>query len=71
MALDKGDNVYQSSSTAYTISSINRDFAVLLVSLHNTQEVYRVTFNINGEIAVSNGIPGIPATLTTFIERLE
>lgn len=71
MALDKGDNVYQSSSTAYTISSINRDFAVLLVSLHNTQEVYRVTFNINGEIAASNGIPGIPATLTTFIERLE
>ncbi|MBB4034745.1 hypothetical protein GGR21_000632 [Dysgonomonas hofstadii] len=71
MALDRGDNVYQSSSTAYTISSINRDFAVLLVSLHNTQEVYRVTFNINGEIAASNGIPGIPATLTTFIERLE
>jgi hypothetical protein len=71
LALDKGDNVYQSSSTAYTINSDNRDFAVLLVSLHNTQEVYRVTFNINGNIAASNGIPSIPATLTTFIERLE
>ncbi|MDR1503193.1 MAG: hypothetical protein LBT43_12160 [Prevotella sp.] len=71
LALDKGDNVYQSSNSSYTINSVNRDFAVLLISLHNTQETYRVTFNINGDIAATNGIPAIPATLTIFIEKLE
>lgn len=71
MALNEGDAVNATDNYSYTINSANRDFSVLLISFHNTQETYRVTFNINGNIAASNGIPAIPASLTIFIERLE
>lgn len=71
LAMSTADNISSSSSDAYNISSTKRDYAVLLITFHNTKEIYRVSFNINGAIASSNGVAAVPSALTIFIERLE
>lgn len=49
----------------------NRDFGVLTIALHNTKEVYRVTFNANGDIAANNKIPATQSSVTIFMEKLD
>ncbi|MDU1904614.1 MAG: hypothetical protein E6772_07515 [Dysgonomonas sp.] len=56
---------------AYNLNSWNRDYAVLLITFHNTREIYRVSFNIHGSIPAKGSVPGADSSLTVFIERLE
>ncbi len=60
-----------SSGTAVNFNPGQRDFAVLTVALHNTKEIYRCTFNANGDIGVNGSIPAAVSAVTIFIEQLQ
>ncbi|PQL95657.1 hypothetical protein [Apibacter adventoris] len=55
------------------LSALNRDIGTVLITFQNntTQEVYRVSVNINDAIPAYNRIPAIKSGVTFFIEKLE
>lgn len=68
-----GDSSYPKfSSGAYPdLNSGLRDLGTVLIVFHNTQEIYRISLNVNGQIAKQSNIKAIPAGVTIFIEKLE
>ena len=52
------------------INPNNRDIGYAIIVLHNTNEVYRVTANVNGDIAVSGSVPATSSSVTLFVEKL-
>lgn len=53
------------------LTPTNRDTYNAMVTLHNTQEIYRVSIICNGFIAASGGVPSVPAQVIIFIEKLQ
>jgi hypothetical protein len=53
------------------INPANRDIGYAIIVLHNTKEVYRVTANVNGDIATSGGVPAAVSSVTLFVEKLD
>lgn len=49
----------------------NRDIAYLIITLHNTREVYRVTLNASASIGANGNIPATTSSVTIFIEKLD
>jgi len=49
----------------------NRDTYSAMITLHNTQEIYRVSLICNGAIAASSGVPKVDAQVIIFIEKLQ
>ncbi len=66
-----GNHIKDNSADAYTLNSGNRDFAILTVVFHNTGEIYRINFNINGFIPGEGITQNIESALTIFVEKLE
>lgn len=62
---------YSTPNTFPDLSAKYRDIGTILFTLHNTQEVYRVSVNINNLIPEKDGIPPIDSGVTFFIEKLE
>ncbi|PQL94212.1 hypothetical protein C4S77_03350 [Apibacter adventoris] len=61
------------SSGAYPdLNSGLRDLGTVIIIFHNTQEIYRVTLNVNGNIARGNILDeDVPSGVTIFIEKLD
>lgn len=53
------------------LTPTNRDTYNAMVTLHNTQEIYRISIICNGSIAASGGVPSVPAQVIIFIEKLQ
>ncbi|MGG5207478.1 hypothetical protein ACQWU4_00925 [Chryseobacterium sp. MIQD13] len=53
------------------INPNNRDIGYAIIILHNTKEVYRVTANVNGDIAAVAGVPAVNSSVTLFVEKLD
>lgn len=61
----------EAGSGTRDINPANRDIGYAVIVLHNTKEVYRVTANVNGDIAVSGGVPASVSSVTLFVEKLD
>jgi len=59
------------SNTTKDINLASRDIAKTIFVLHNTREVYRLTVNANSLIQTEGDIPGVPARISFFLEKLE
>lgn len=59
------------SFTDYNLSQQNRDIGYAYIVLHNTKEVYRVTANVNADIAASGSVPAVASSATLFVEKLD
>lgn len=71
---DWGQGVpYSTYGTIPDLSALNRDIGTVLITFQNetTQEVYRVSVNINDDIPAKNSVPAIKSGVTFFIEKLE
>ncbi|MBB6371150.1 hypothetical protein [Chryseobacterium shigense] len=51
------------------INPSNRDIAYAIITLHNSKDVYRVTANVNGDIAASGSVPSVASSVTLFVEK--
>lgn len=81
VGLDTWGTRASSSSTWYklvggtandiNISPANRDVSETHIILHNTNEVYRITTNLNGAIAASGTVPAVQSSVTLFVEKLD
>lgn len=49
----------------------NRDIGYVILTFHNTKEIYRITVNANGNINLVTGVPAVTSSVTIFVERLE
>ncbi|WP_456315090.1 hypothetical protein [Pseudomonas shirazensis] len=60
-------------ATAQTVTASNRDTYTLMVTLNNSQEIYRVSLICNSLIPASGSpaIPSVPAQVIIFIEKLQ
>ena len=58
-------------ATSQGVTPANRDTYDLMLTLHNSQEIYRVSLICNGSIAASGGITAVPAQVIIFIEKLQ
>lgn len=65
-------NTWYKASTQ-TVTPANRDTYNLMITLHNSQEIYRVSLICNGSISANTslGIPQVPAQINLFIEKLQ
>ncbi|WP_146897236.1 hypothetical protein [Chryseobacterium lathyri] len=61
----------ENGSATRDINPGNRDIGYAIIILHNTKEVYRVTANVNGDIASSGGVPAAASSVTLFVEKLD
>lgn len=61
------------SSGAYPdLNSGMRDLGTVIIIFHNTQEIYRVTLNVNGSLGKENILDNdVPSGVTIFIEKLD
>lgn len=61
------------TATDQSVTASNRDTYTLMITLHNTQEIYRVSLICNNKINASTSpvIPEVPARVILFIEKLE
>lgn len=63
---------YSSGQKTYPdLNSTYRDIGTVLLTFHNTQEVYRINLNVSGDISTAGGVPASPSGVTIFIEKLE
>lgn len=60
-------------ATAQGVTPANRDTYTLMITLHNSQEIYRVSLICNANIAASSSpsIPSVPAQVIIFVEKLK
>lgn len=60
-------------ATGQGVTAANRDTYNLMITLHNSQEIYRVSLICNGLIKANTslGIPEVPAQVNIFIEKLQ
>ncbi|MDY0990377.1 hypothetical protein SOM12_23315 [Flavobacterium sp. CFBP9031] len=60
-------------ATAQGVTPANRDTYNLMITLHNSQEIYRVSLICNAQINANTGlnIPIAPAQVIIFIEKLQ
>lgn len=61
----------QTANDSNNIHARNRDVSQAIIILHNTREVYRITSNLNGRIAASDGVNVARSSATLFIEKLD
>ena len=59
------------TATAQGVTPANRDTYDLMLTLHNSQEIYRVSLICNGAIAAGGGVPAVPAQVIIFVEKLQ
>jgi len=62
---------YQSADNGNNISPINRDASETILIVHATKEVYRITSNVNGNIAANGTVPAVQSAVTLFVEKLD
>lgn len=67
-----GANIWY-KATGQGVTSSNRDTYTLMITLHNSQEIYRVSLICNAAIGAtaSLSIPAVPAQVNIFIEKLQ
>ncbi|MDY0990376.1 hypothetical protein SOM12_23310 [Flavobacterium sp. CFBP9031] len=60
-------------ATAQGVTAANRDTYTLMITLHNSLEIYRVSLICNASIAANTSlnIPIVPAQVIIFIEKLQ
>jgi len=65
-------NVWQ-TATSQGVTASNRDTYTLMITLHNSQEIYRVSLICNAKINASGTpwIAEVPARVIIFIEQLQ
>lgn len=67
-----GANVWY-KATSQGVTPANRDTYTLMITLHNSQEIYRVSLICNANISATSSlnIPAVPAQVNIFIEQLQ
>ncbi|PTT19556.1 hypothetical protein DBR28_21280 [Chryseobacterium sp. HMWF028] len=62
---------YQTADNGNNINPANRDASETILIVHATKEVYRITSNVNGDIAASGSVPAVQSAVTLFVEKLD